>query len=85
MQAVLLAPLIMAEKWWFVLLVAITATAIQIVFNMTRDQYAFQILRLMISHDWKFDVSIKDWDQQAVERAFKIADAFMRESEITNV
>jgi len=52
---------------------------------MTRDQYAFQVLRLMISHDWKFDTSIKDWDQLAVERAFKIADAFIKESEITNV
>ena len=52
---------------------------------MTREQYAFQILRLMISHDWKFDVTIKDWDQQAVERAFSIADKFIRESEITNV
>ena len=52
---------------------------------MTRDQYAFQILRLMIAHDWKFDVTEKDWDTQAVERAFKIADAFIKESEITNV
>lgn len=75
----------MAEKWWFAPLVAITATAIQIVFNMTRDQYAFQVLRLMIAHDWKFDVTTKDWDTQAVERAFKIADAFIKESEITNV
>jgi hypothetical protein len=52
---------------------------------MTREQYAFQVLRLMIAHDWKFDVTIKDWDQQAVERAFSIADKFIRESEITNV
>ena len=52
---------------------------------MTRDQYAFQVLRLMIAHDWKFDVTTKDWDTQAVERAFKIADAFIKESEITNV
>jgi hypothetical protein len=39
----------------------------------------------MIAHDWKFDVTVKDWDQQAVERAFSIADKFIRESEITNV
>jgi hypothetical protein len=71
---------------WFVLLVAIMATATLLVFNiMTREQYAFQVLRLMIAHDWKFDVTIKDWDQQAVERAFSIADKFIRESEITNV
>jgi len=52
---------------------------------MTREQYAFQLLRLMIAHDWKFDVTTKDWDTQAVERAFSIADKFIRESEITNV
>ena len=46
---------------------------------------AFQLLRLMISHDWKFDVTAKDWDSQAVERAFRIADLFIKESEITNV
>jgi hypothetical protein len=54
-------------------------------FDMTREQMAFQLLRLMISHDWKFDTSEKDWDTQAVERAFKIADTFIKESEITNV
>ena len=53
--------------------------------SMTREQMAFQLLRLMISHDWKFDVSVKDWDSQAVERAFRIADLFIKESEITNV
>jgi hypothetical protein len=52
---------------------------------MTRDQYAFQLLRLMISADWKFDITEKDWDTQAVERAFRIADLFIKESEITNV
>jgi len=46
---------------------------------------AFQILRLMISNDWKFDVSEKDWDSQAVERAYRIADLFIREGNITNV
>ena len=39
----------------------------------------------MISNDWKFDVSEKDWDTQAVERAFRLADLFIKESEITNV
>jgi len=52
---------------------------------MTREQMAFQLLRLMISHDWKFDVSEKDWDTQAIERAFRMTDAFIKESEITNV
>ena len=52
---------------------------------MTREQYAFQILRLIIAHDWKFDVTEKDWDQQAVERAFSLTDKFIKESEITNV
>ena len=52
---------------------------------MTRNQMAFQLLRLMISNDWKFDVTQKDWDTQAVERAFKLTDFFIKESEITNV
>ena len=52
---------------------------------MTREQYAFQLLRLMINNDWKFDVTEKDWDSQAVERAFRLADLFIKESEITNV
>ena len=54
-------------------------------FNMTREKLAFSLLRLMIAHDWKFDVTEKDWDTQAVERAFRIADLFIKESEITNV
>jgi hypothetical protein len=52
---------------------------------LTREQLAFQLLKLMISHDWKFDVSEKDWDTQAVERAYRIADLFIKEGEITNV
>ena len=54
-------------------------------FNMTREKLAFSLLRLMIAHDWKFDVTEKDWDTQAVERSFRIADLFIKESEITNV
>jgi hypothetical protein len=70
----------------FARLVVITATATPLVSNMlTREQLAFQLLRLMISHDWKFDVSEKDWDTQAVERAYRIADLFIKEGEITNV
>ena len=46
---------------------------------------AFQILRLMISNDWKFDITQKDWDSQAVERAYRIADLFIREGNKTNV
>ena len=52
---------------------------------MTRERLAFSILRLMIAQDWKFDLSEKDWDSQAVERAFRIADLFIKEGEITNV
>lgn len=52
---------------------------------MTREHLAFEFMKLMIIHDWKFDVSEKDWDSQAVERAFRIADLFIKESEITNV
>ena len=46
---------------------------------------AFQLLRLMISQDWKFDTSTKDWDTQAVERAFRLADLIIEEGAITNV
>ena len=53
--------------------------------NMTREQMAFQLLRLMISQDWKFDTSTKDWDTQAVERAFRLADLIIEEGAITNV
>jgi hypothetical protein len=52
---------------------------------MNREKLAFSLLRLMIAHDWKFDVSEKDWDTQAVERAYRIADLFIKEGEITNV
>lgn len=52
---------------------------------LTRKQIAFQLLGLMISHDWKFNVTEKDWDSQAIERAFRMADLFIKESEITNV
>ena len=51
----------------------------------TRDQMAFQLLKLMIIHDWKFDITEKDWDSQAIERAFRMAELFIKESEITNV
>ena len=52
---------------------------------LDREKMAFSLLRLMIIHDWKFDVTVKDWDTQAIERAFRIADLFIKESEITNV
>ena len=53
--------------------------------NMTRDQMAFDLLKLMITQDWKFDTSMKDWDTQAVERAFRLADLITEEGAITNV
>jgi hypothetical protein len=46
---------------------------------MTRERLAFSILRLMIDQDCKFDLSEKDWESQAVERAFRIADLFIKE------
>jgi hypothetical protein len=52
---------------------------------MNREKLAFSILRLIINNDWKFDITNKDWDTQAVEKAFSIADKFIKESEITNV
>lgn len=52
---------------------------------MTREHLAFEFLKLMIVHDWKFDLTEKDWDTQAVERSFRMADLFRKESEITNV
>jgi len=52
---------------------------------MTRDQMAFDLLKLMITQDWKFDTSMKDWDTQAVERAFRLADLITEEGAITNV
>jgi hypothetical protein len=52
---------------------------------MDREKMAFELLKLMISHDWKFDLSDKDWDTQAVQRAFKIADLMIEEGAITNV
>lgn len=76
----------MAESSLLAQLVVITAIAIQPAFNtMTKEEMAFQLLKLMIIHDWKFDVTEKDWDTQAVQRAFSLAEKFIRESEITNV
>lgn len=50
-----------------------------------REKMAFELLKLMISHDWKFDISEKDWDTQAVERAYRLADLMTEEGAITNV
>ena len=52
---------------------------------MDRDTMAFELLKLMISQDWKFDISDKDWDTQAVERAYRLADLMTEEGAITNV
>lgn len=52
---------------------------------MDREKMAFELLKLMIAHDWKFDISDKDWDSQAVQRAFRIADLITEEGAITNV
>jgi hypothetical protein len=52
---------------------------------MNREHMAFELLKLMISQDWKFDVTDRDWDTQAVERAFRLADLMIEEGAITNV
>ena len=52
---------------------------------MDREKMAFDLLKLMISQDWKFDITDKDWDTQAVERAFRLVDLITEEGAITNV
>ena len=50
-----------------------------------RDAFAVKIMAGMCAGDWKFDTSVKSWDEVAVARAYKIADAMIKEREISNV
>ena len=50
-----------------------------------RDEFAAKIIQGICAGDWKFDTSTKSWDEVAVARAYQIADAMIREREISNV
>jgi hypothetical protein len=50
-----------------------------------RDDFAIKIMAGMCAGDWKFDTSTKSWDELAVARAYEIADAMIKEREISNV
>ena len=50
-----------------------------------RDEFAARIMAGICSGDWKFDTSAKSWDEVAVARAYEIADAMIKEREISNV
>jgi hypothetical protein len=50
-----------------------------------RDAFAIKIMAGICAGDWKFDTSVKSWDEVAVARAYEIADAMLAEREIANV
>ena len=51
-----------------------------------RSQFAVRIMAGICAGDWKFDLSDgKTWDEKAAQRAYEIADAMLKESEISNV
>ena len=50
-----------------------------------RDAFAVKIMAGICAGDWKFDTSVKSWDEVAVARAYEIADAMIKEREISNV
>lgn len=50
-----------------------------------RDEFAARIMAGICAGDWKFDTSTKSWDEVAVARAYEIADAMLKEREISNV
>ena len=50
-----------------------------------RDEFAAQIMCGICGGDWKFDTSIKSWDEMASARAYQIAAAMIKEREISNV
>ena len=50
-----------------------------------RDYFASKIMAGMCAGDWKFDTSVKSWDEVAVARAYEIADAMIKERKISNV
>jgi hypothetical protein len=51
-----------------------------------RDEFAARIMAGICAGDWKFDIPEgKTWVEVAAKRAYEIADAMMKESEISNV
>jgi hypothetical protein len=50
-----------------------------------RDEFAARIMAGICAGDWKFDTSTKTWDEVAAKRAYEIADAMLKEREISNV
>ena len=50
-----------------------------------RDYVATQVLQGIVSADWKFDIKDKTWDEQAVKRAYELADKMLAERDITDV
>jgi hypothetical protein len=50
-----------------------------------RDEFAARVMAGICAGDWKFDTSEKTWDEVAAKRAYEIADAMMKEREISNV
>jgi hypothetical protein len=51
-----------------------------------RDEFAKLIMQGMCAGDWKLDLTDgKTWDEKAAKRAYEIADAMLKEREISNV
>ncbi len=51
-----------------------------------RDDFAIRIMAGMCAGDWKLDLSDgKTWEKAASKRAYEIADAMIKEREISNV
>ena len=50
-----------------------------------RDHVATQVLQGIVAADWKFDIKDKTWDEQAVKRAYELADKMLAERDITDV
>jgi len=53
---------------------------------LIRDEIASRVMAGICAGDWKLDLSTgKSWDEVASKRAYEIADAMIKESEISNV
>ena len=50
-----------------------------------RDYVATKVLQGIVAADWKFDIKDKTWDEQAVKRAYELADKMLAERDITDV
>ena len=50
-----------------------------------RDYVAVRIMQGIVTADWKFDIKEKTWDEQAVKRAYELADKMLAEHNITNL